>query len=149
MDDQTLPCSIPGLLRRTSPVVASRTTHTNVPKGTRGVALVTIRRKVWQVGWDAAGNQAPWSSPAQVSCLALDLSDPTGRWHAAIWAEAHPQYYKARVEGVNSSKTGDIAAALHDLGSLNEAVYLAYVGGDMTLAQIAPLRDLVLRLAGL
>ena len=85
IDIPTLPASIPGLLRRGSPVVATKRTHAGVPAGHAGIAVVRLRRAVWSVAWH------PYSgpSPAQQSVIGLDLTDATGRAHAAWWLAEH------------------------------------------------------------
>lgn len=82
MTAPTLPGSIPGLLRRGSPVV--------VPVSAR-VRAVGLRALVGGLGvdhdgvWVITDNGARWEAPADV---ALDLSDSTGRAHAAWWLAA-------------------------------------------------------------
>jgi hypothetical protein len=72
-----------GLLRRSAPVIATRRTHCGVQKGARGVLGELSRRAVWRVLWDTDGDGFRGASPAQQSCLGLDLTDPIGRVLAA------------------------------------------------------------------
>ena len=75
MDDLTLPGSIPGLLRRGSPVT----------QGARSGVVVHL--------WEADMASVAWAPPhdAASDCcwavdrLALDLTDATGRTHATWW----------------------------------------------------------------
>lgn len=142
MTDLTLPGDIPGLLRRGSPVVAF---------GLRCVVL----------GPDEPGRWGPWlvasngdwpdtmGYPAQAvairSCreseLALDLTDPTGRAHAAWWAL--PRFIKrAQRQNLLEREVLGVHRERHAL-----LLDLA-MGRDATHDQIATLRALVLRLAG-
>ena len=116
-DDLTLPGDLPGLLRQSSPVVG--------PDGTTGAVLDMTDGEV-SVGW------TDWSmkrGPLDKLGLRLNLTDPTGRIHAAWWASA-------RVVG---DLTPTQAALL----------WKALAGADMDRANdIATLRDFCLRLAG-
>lgn len=88
MSALTLPGAIPGLLRAYSPVVTTKATHTFIPKGKRGVAVGLARRAVWQVALlteTPSGRTVGRCAAAQQSALSLDLTDATGRAHAAWW----------------------------------------------------------------
>ena len=95
----SLPGDIPGLLRRGSPIIAAETYC--------GVV---------------AEMEALDNAPA------LDLTDPTGRAHAAAWVLSQ----RATTSSIDEA----------------EALRLALVWSDMTPAQIDILARLVLRLAG-
>lgn len=72
--DLTLPGSIPGLLRRGSPTV--------LPDGARHVVegMAGVSAYVPGLGGGAVS----------IDALSLDLTDPTGRVHAAWWAGSEP-----------------------------------------------------------
>lgn len=117
----TLPGDIPGLLRRGSPVLSF------------GAERATIHAIEGERYWCALTYSDPSISvPITVfrypPDLALDLTDPTGRAHAAWWARDR---YEQRPPD-------------HEWDLLNFARY----GGDMTPKQIDLLAHLVLRLAG-
>lgn len=107
--DLTLPGDIPGLLRRGSPVVNRASFH---------AVVVRWLHNDWAVSTDRG--------MAGLSNVALDLTDPTGRAHAAWWAlplyDDHPE--------------------CGDWWYIQRAAF----GADMTDEQIATLRDLCLRL---
>jgi len=118
-DDLTLPGTIDGLLRRGSPIVGQR--------GSRGLVLELTNHDVMGDGvraWHYAGSKAGFAPLKHVS---LDLRDPTGRCHAAWWAN----------DRCSSSDLleCDLTPAMN--------------GRDMTDDEIRALRDLCLRLAGL
>ena len=82
MSPLTLPGTIPGLLRRCSPV-------TDAEGVARGLiyAMPGHYRAYpdwWGVNWNYL------LQPCDATRLYLDLSDPTGRAHAAWWLEAQP-----------------------------------------------------------
>jgi len=125
----TLPGDIPGLLRRGSPV------------------LWRDEQTPWTVTWigpwpdsdttddGAIALIAPAAEPVigmavnAYADLVLDLSDPTGRAHAAAWAWKHPN--------MPANRFWD-----------GHAVHIAQMFADMTPEQIDTLARLVLRLAG-
>lgn len=114
----TLPGDIPGLLRRGSPVL---------DRGSRGIYLRPDRSSNGQAHRVALDYGALGSIPLPL--LALDLTDATGRAHAAWWAiEQQPRA----------------------LRSANEEIIVARAcrGASLQAADLAALRDLVLRLAG-
>jgi hypothetical protein len=91
--DLTLPGSIAGLLRRGSPVVVISTEDqttdafgTRLQVGDRAV-LTDDPTGRWCIATGATYDDLgpPWSELA-ISALALDLTDETGRCHAAWWA---------------------------------------------------------------
>lgn len=121
MEAMTLPGDIEGLLRRGSPVII----HT--PKGP--VKAIMVRpcdhaEDGWEAVWEIGGLE-----DFGLRDMHLDLSDPTGRAHAAWWADA-------RDVGEFTSK------------SERFALLDAQNGSDMGELHIAALRTLVLRLAG-
>jgi hypothetical protein len=85
MSALTLPGTIPGLLRRGSPVVA------NVRTAAGDVFFADGARAVVFDVDDTDGLlsiEGGWFAPAQWS---LDLTDPTGRAHAAWWLNDHDE----------------------------------------------------------
>ena len=117
----TLPGSIPGLLRRGSPVLFGALPGVVVRTGRLAVAWLTGDPHVDQL--------------VQADGVALDLSDATGRAHAAWYVAAHVDDYHG----------------LDDV--LGEGHYTAIVnadnGGDMDDEEIAALRRVCLHVAGL
>lgn len=135
MSALTLPGDIPGLLRRGSPVVlATRTYGGSVfLDGARGVVCSDGGR----VGTETLGG-----SPVLVSTsprdLALDLTDATGRAHAAWWLQAQGW-------GVSEAAIERIA------GTDDAAAWLDwwFCGAEEANPErIAGLRDVVLCVAG-
>ena len=111
----TIPGDLPGLLRRGSPVI-----HAAFGAGVlRDPALSDCLFERGRAG----------SEPGR---LLLDLTDPTGRAHAAWWVGA-------RI---------DLTVWPIEPGSEDEARMLAQGGEDLTPTQIDTLARLVLRLAG-
>lgn len=114
----TLPGSIPGLLRRGSPVRHDGAEYVVVDEEDGRIAI------------------ARWSCPAEVVGplydyqVDLDLSDATGRAHAAWWAERECWGMSAQV-------------APDHIGLIR----VASQGWGMSRQQNAALRDLVLRFA--
>jgi hypothetical protein len=82
MSPLTLPGTIPGLRLHSAPVIYLRT-------GDRGVAMLTPDGRI-VVMFCPAGARGPWTEAASPDELALDLSDPTGRAHAAWWLADEP-----------------------------------------------------------
>ena len=105
----SIPGDIPGLLRRGSPII-----HPS-----------------FGAGLCACPSEKPGGNM-------LDLTDPTGRAHAAWWIQA------ARVR----SHGGSGPAYLATITGWYTALHLAIYGLDMTPEQIDTLARLVLRLAG-
>jgi hypothetical protein len=75
-----------------------------------------------------------------VAMVYLDLTDPTGRWNAAVWAERAPTYADTMEVLRRREHTFYVAAI--------DAVCSAKAGQPMTPEQIDTLARLVLRLAG-
>lgn len=111
----TLPGSIPGLLRPRSPILY---------RGMTGSISAIAAERVTFALDDSVG--VPLTR--DVEDLSLDLSDPTGRAHAAWWVLRHAP-----------------SGVLPDSECL---LIAARAGDDMTPTQIETLRALVLRLAG-
>ena len=124
MSPLTLPGTIPGLLRRCSPVVA----HVSMAAGDVFFAA-GARAVVFDVDPDAGllSIEGGWFAPAQWS---LDLSDPTGRAHAAWWVIAKCDPSTLSVDA-------------------SVVVLLGATGEDMTPEQINRLRLVCLHVAGL
>ena len=120
----SLPGEIPGLLRRASPVViadAFRGVVVEDPSGCSST-LVTVERDE-----DTMGLRLE-----MLHALALDLSDPTGRAHAAWWVGNHPDWM---------TLFGSIAEDM-------DAVSAATCGMDMPPEHVDLLARLCMRLAG-
>ena len=120
----SLPGDIPGLLWRGSPIIAAETYCGVVAEDPAGCssALVTLER-----------DEDTMSLRLEMlHALALDLTDPTGRAHAARWVYHHPavQGYT----GLTREESAVMETALHF--------------DPMTPTQIDILARLVLRLAG-
>ena len=88
----TLPGDIPGLLRRGSPVVLASVEFWNgtswmdpINQGRPGV--VVHMTPLW-VSWCGLDGGPECLVDVGAQALALDLSDPAGRVHAAWWCEA-------------------------------------------------------------
>jgi hypothetical protein len=117
MSPLTLPGTIPGLLRRGSPVRASNDPERlGVVVGT-GSSLGTLVFWHWS-------ETTSWTLETPVD---LDLTDPTGRAHAAWWVSTF-KYEPAADE--------------------NRVVLLAMFGLPMTDAEIERLRLVCLHVAG-
>ena len=130
MSGLTLPGDIEGLRRAGTPLVVV----SGISKGAVGSQVVTDGPPVPGVV-HMANEHATWDEvPTSVE---VDLTDPTGRVHAAWWALAADDVLIARGDG--SSPT-DFASRF-----LLEQMT---TGAPMTPDQITALRDLCLRLAG-
>lgn len=88
MSAHALPGTIPGLLRRGSPVVLlAGAPDYRLPGmdaltvGARGLFIERLYPDRAAVKWDGLGGQA-----FKADVIGLDLTDPTGRCHAAWWA---------------------------------------------------------------
>jgi hypothetical protein len=117
----TLPGDIEGLLRRGSPFTCDRLSERGEVREVlpTGAAIVADRERI---------------AVYMLSDLSLDLTDPTGRAHAAWWA-----YGRTYPHGLDAITAHDTVAKL---------MALAMRGADMTSEQINTLARLVLRLAG-
>jgi len=125
----TLPGSIPGLLRRGSPVFVAR--RSSWPSG---VCIMPGDGNLWLV---SRGLQLPRQAAPQD--LALDLSDATGRVHAAWWLEAQGHDEMAHAAHVVAGGVVGLANLVMRIGT----------GLDMSDEQIGALRAVVLHVAGL
>jgi hypothetical protein len=148
-NDLTLPGSIPGLLRRGSPV-----THID------GSRLVVV-----EIDGDNAKLPSGWVLPsgwAFTRLLALDLTDATGRAHAAwwLWLDENAAIPRDRLPEACLSVISADAVGMNwcemcwvlgvgTRGEILGAVRLARDGQPMTAEQIATLRLVVLHAAGL
>ena len=123
----TLPGTIPGLLRANSPAIANN----------RGRAIV------FDVDVDHDGvlvyllvtTREAWLSPADV---ALDLTDPTGRVHAAWWL--------AGSDGVQAAMA---RMGRSNLDRLLRAVERARMGQSVSAEEVDLLRTTCLAAAGM
>lgn len=73
---------VAGVLRRGSPIIATRSVPYRLRKGQRGIVAKLERRNVWHVVPDVPYR---YGSPVQRHVLAIDLTDATGRAHLAWW----------------------------------------------------------------
>lgn len=128
----TLPGDISGLLRRGSPVIWDTA---DLP----GRPVCFERGVIDEIAGDRIvhtmpGGGGPWHSPRRIvegapGEVALDLTDATGRAHAAWWVRAH--------------------AAQMELSSAEQGVFHSItLGFNLTPEQIDALARLILRLAG-
>lgn len=135
----TLPGDIPGLLRRGSPVLY---TEALIP----GVVLALIAEELGEFSDPPILSVALFGQHViEDRCvdiawrdrrhITLDLTDPTGRVHAAWWVAERVEAHSA---GARSALTGVEYRAWTD----------ATQGRDMTALAIDTLARLVLRLAG-
>lgn len=120
-DDLTLPGELPGLLRYPSPLAGNYQAVLSVDGDE---ALVVYE--------DHRGDHGSRWEP--LCALALDLTDPTGRVHAAWWAERT----FAQLLADTHRQSREAARVLAH----------ARAGTDMPDTEIATLRALCLRLAG-
>ena len=111
MSALTLPGDIDGLLRRGSPVVLAADEHWNgtswmdpIEHGTKGLLFRPDDEPLWWVAWESPTGDPYCLDPAAAKHLALDLSDATGRAHAAWWLA--DRYGVARHSGVTWTYRG-------------------------------------------
>lgn len=85
----TLPGTVAGLLRRGSPVVETGESGIN---GWRGVMVPSSRGDYLAVRWEA---ELAMMETSITGGTALDLSDPTARFHALLWLaeRGHPAWW--------------------------------------------------------
>lgn len=126
----TLPGDIPGLLRRGSPVQALR--HPDARS-----TVITVTAQHARVGFPWVINDEH-ADALWLDRLVLDLTDPTGRAHAAWWV----QEQRARHHG------GGGPDWLKTVAGWYTVLHLSMHGLDLTPTQIDTLARLVLRLAG-
>jgi hypothetical protein len=131
----TLPGDIKGLLRRGTPVVFRCGGH--VP-GTvvkfadhKGIPAVPW---VW---WEPRDDPNGLGKPSLRDSILLDLTFPTGRWHAVLWLDDQP-----------NAGSGWQRPPGMTLGDLCDARNFARTGKPMTPEQIDTLRRVVLHVAG-
>jgi hypothetical protein len=123
--DLLLPGDMPGLLRRGSPVIWD------------GERVVSFE---YGDGWITVASDDA-TLDVERADLRLDLTDPTGRVHAAWWAW--------RTWGVGRAESLILSAAAPHITEAEEYVLrAASLGRPMSDAEIATLRALCLRLAG-
>lgn len=136
MTRPTLPGIILGLLRRGSPVVSTI-------DGTRGVLCHHDEPDAGStpspLGWFVADLDVEAISVWRYDEIALDLTDPTGRAHAAWWLAARGSYY---------------VPAQRSFDDLTDEAWITIWrrikdGSDLTDVQIDALRRVVLAVAGL
>lgn len=124
----TLPGDIPGLLRRGSVVFYCE----SAPATVLVIREIRPGEAGASIALDGQNVLPDRCVDAEFRHLALDLSDPTGRAHAAWWA-----YATRRQHPHLTISYGEDAIGM-----------TAILGDDMTPAQIDTLARLVLRLAG-
>ena len=100
----TLPGDIPGLLRRGSPVWRARAVG-----GLRCVCLTGAEGTAAVVLAARSDKCTEWYKSTE---LVLDLSDPTGRAHAAWWLDSQPRQYGTCWSGFIASPRPQVAAQL-------------------------------------
>lgn len=89
----TLTGTLPGLLRRCSPVVDA--------DGRTGIVVSDIWLGFANVSWD----NCPYLDDEKLKTISLDLSDETGVFHARLWAGTDPERLEViRAAGVDTSK---------------------------------------------
>jgi hypothetical protein len=118
---------IPFLLRRGSPVLIN---------GHRRIVSELLMDD-GSAAWVAESRGAIERAPER-GLPALDLTDETGRWHAARWIQ---QQRNMHYFGIGPDW-------LNTVSGWYEALHLARVGADMTPKHIDTLARIVLRLAG-
>lgn len=117
----TLPGDIPGLLRSHSSVIVAGETQS--VRGLEYASDETLYIRLFG-----------WGRPFHGSEVALDLTDPTGRAHAAWWL-------------MDRWRSGP-RLPVEDRGLVLDACRFAEQGADMTSEQIDTFARLVLRLVG-
>lgn len=129
MDTLTLPGTIPGLLRRGSPVVCVTAWDIGRRYARESLSAVVLDAEATRPRLSDYGHQDRES-------IALDLESATGRAHAAWWL---------LTEG-----TGPIRLLPFDvsLDEWRDVMDKAKTGGEMTDWQITMLRAVVLHVAG-
>lgn len=124
----TLPGDIPRLLRRGSPIV-----YVGPNRHRRG--WIGLIEQVYPDGQARIAWNAGVHGVEKLEHVALDLTDATARWHAALWLDNQPI---------------SLLRAAADVGpvALGEVMDAARRGAPMTPEQIDTLARLCLRLAG-
>ena len=123
----TLPGDIPGLLRDGA-ILRHNGRRAVAVQVTDGFVLVAQHASGADEEIEVEGGTVPWD------LIALDLTDPTGRAHAAWWL-------------MDRWRSGP-RLPVEDRGLVLEACRFAEQGADMTSEQIDTFARLVLRLAG-
>jgi len=126
----TLPGSIPGLLRRGSPVLLLAKDCADVPCVV--ISEAPGGRRGFRVGYPWPLDDA-WVGDWPPGDLLLDLTDPTGRAHAAWYVSAH-----------HEGSYHDFDAILGD--GHYRAICAADSGDEMEAEEIAALRRVVIHL---
>lgn len=155
----SLPGGIPGLFRNRSPVLIdfwradSHDIDAEVEydpeidgrpedyqcKGT----IFDVEGETLHVAWLGSGSKEGGTDEIHYDWMVLDLTDPTGRVHAAWWCAAHVGLQRWQFWETGHPKIIDTWSAAED-----DILVLAQRGMDMTPEQIDILARLVLRLAG-
>ena len=139
MADLTLPGTIPGLIRRGSPVVFVRGSAYAAYSGGRGMLIHPSEpargSMPYSFGWPVAMCDTTHDRVcyAEGTDIALDLTDATGRIHALWWLTA-------------TRTPGNMPG--HDRNAFNAAVMGIWAGADLTEAEILDFRRICLRVAG-
>ena len=133
MADPTLPDDLPGLLR-CGTVVRDAADPDRI-----GVVVGTGSSLGCRVLW-VMSEELTWTSEVPVL---LDLTDPTGRVHAAWWLEGMIQAEASRTLLGNELAKYELSRA-----GLLDALLLASRGADMRYFEINHLRTACLRAAG-
>lgn len=129
----TLPGDIPRLLRNGS-ILRHNGRRAVALQVIEGFVLVAHHAPGTDEEIEIEGGTVPWG------LVALDLTDPTGRWHAAVWAEQATTYADV-MEALRQTEHAFYVDAI-------DAICRAKAARTMTPTQIDALARLVLCLAG-
>ena len=135
MSELTLPGDIPGLLRRGSPVVFRSGGH--VPGTVAKFADHKGITDVPWVWWEPHNEPNGVGKPSLRNSILLDLSDPTGRAHAAWW-----------VLGQSAGPVSKALAALDTSSTYLLGLIDRCCAGSATAFDTEALRRIVLHVAG-
>lgn len=138
MSPPTLPGDIVGLLKRGSPIIMQ------TGAGPRpGVVMRFQPDGEVMFAWTGEddGEQFDTTDPLPPRALALDLSDPTGRAHAAWWLRASVPR-GANNDRIYPGATGEVQA------DVTSTAHRAMLGMDMDVNQVFILRRACLAVAG-
>lgn len=129
--DLTLPGDFEGLLRPWSPVICNWEQTHDVRAVVVGVPTATHVQVCWP--WHhPPGAGGAFTDTPPLECLALDLNDHTGRWHAALWAARQ-----------DTCLLGD-----DEVAELWEILGSVQAGDELPHQVIVRFRDLCLKIAG-
>lgn len=102
----TVPGTIPGLLRRGSPIVLLTEyldSYFRAPAGSGGVVSFKNDERAWVALTASGTREDAFLEVAALDCIALDLTDATGRAHASWWlARQQPSYHWPRHQPIET-----------------------------------------------